>query len=69
MTIWKNILCFIFGHPTRSTGRHGYLLHEHFCDRCNKFFISHIHYGNMLMPADKDSDNLLMDRIINEKTN
>lgn len=55
----KRILCFFFGHPCTPTGRHGSLLSEWFCDRCGRFYISHVDHGDMLIPRNAEIDRYL----------
>ena len=64
----KRLLCFFLGHPCVATGRHGYLLHEWRCQRCDGLYISHVDHGDMLLPADSDFDRILRDENWIKKT-
>lgn len=58
----RYLICFFIGHKCVPTGRHAYLIHEHYCLTCDRLYISHTEYGGMLLPADKDSDRIFRDR-------
>lgn len=57
----KKFLCILFGHPCERTGRHAIVLTEWRCRRCGGFYISHVDHGDMLIPADADSDRIFQD--------
>ena len=56
--VFDHIRCLVYGHRCEATGRHGHLLHEWRCLRCGGVFVSHVDYGSLLIPADKDSDQI-----------
>jgi hypothetical protein len=56
----RRFSCFGQGHPCEATGRRGYALREWRCQRCGGVFISHSDYGQQLIPATPDSDEMLI---------
>lgn len=57
----KRLICFFRGHPCVKTGRHGYVLTEHQCQRCGRIYVSHSGYGDTLMPGNSESDKIFSD--------
>lgn len=53
--------CLAKGHPCEPTGRHAILIKEWKCKNCGGTYVSHVHYGNMLLPADRESDQFISD--------
>lgn len=62
--LWKRLQCLAKGHPCKRTGRHAILLVERKCQNCGGTFISHAHFGNALMDADSESDQLFIDTML-----
>jgi hypothetical protein len=59
--ILRYTACLAKGHPCESTGRHAIFLREWKCTNCGGTYVSHVHHGNILLPADRDSDQLISD--------
>lgn len=66
MKILCKLKCFFIGHDCEETGRHGITLTELRCKRCDGLYISHKDYGNMLVPANDDSDRIFENRMKQE---
>lgn len=54
-------MCAVKGHPCDPTGRHANLLYEHRCRRCGGFYVSHVHYGSILIGVDAESNRIFED--------
>ena len=57
----NSVLCAVQGHPALPTGRHGGVLTEWRCQRCNGLYVSSKEYGNALINADDHSDRIFTD--------